>query len=221
MKGKVKRLLAIGFAFTLLATGSLSSAAAENTVLSEKFTDPVSFVAMGDLNCDGSLASSDLVMLRKILLGTSNEGSRYADSTTDNKVNLKDLVRLKKDIAALKKPAFIENGVLNLNGTAYYNGELVSLLKANTEYQISYNVESEKGITITVSGAKNGDAVYNSGTGSKYFSHILKTGDSLTVNSGLELSVSGVGKIDNIIINEITDNWSDGDTAEQGGNDIF
>lgn len=221
MKGKVKRLLAIGFAFTLLATSSLSSAAAENTVVSENFTDSVSFVAMGDLNCDGSLASSDLVMLRKILLGKSNEGIRYADPTTDNDVTLKDLVRLKKDIAALKKPASIENGVLKLDGTAYYTGELVSLLKANTEYQISYNVESEKGITITVSGAKNGDAVYNSGTGSKYFSHILKTGDSLTANSGLELSVSGVGEIDNIIINEITDNWSDGDTAEQGGNDIF
>ena len=221
MKGKVKRLLAISFALVLLASSSLSSAAAGNTVISENFNNSVSFLAMGDLDSDGSLASSDLVMLKKILLGIANAGIKYADATADNQVNVIDLVHLKKDIAAHKRPAAIENGELNLNGTAYYNGELVSRLKANTQYQISYNVESQQGITVTVKGAKSGNAVYNSGTGNKYFSHILKTGNNLTVNSGLELSVSGVGKIDNIVINEITGSWSDGDAAEQGSNDIF
>lgn len=218
MKGKVKRLLAIGFAFTLLATGALSLSAATPTV-SENFTEGISFVALGDLDTDGDLASADLVMLRQILLDKEGVASKYADSNADGSVNIIDLVRLKKDITALKKPVVIENGVLKLNGTAYFTEELVSLLKADTEYQISYDVNSEEGIAITVKGAT--EEVYNSGKGVKSFSHVLKTGNVLTANSGLELSLSGVGTIDNIVISEITDTWTDGDTSEQGGNDIF
>lgn len=217
MKGKVKRLLATGFAFTLLATGALSASAAPT--VSEDFTDGISFVALGDLDTDGKLASSDLTMLRQILLNKDGVASKYADSNADGSVTLKDLVRLKKDTAALKKPAVIEDGVLKLNGTAYFADELVSLLKTDTEYQISYDVVSENGITLSVKGAT--EKVYNSGKGTKSFSHILKTGDSLTVNSGLELSLSGVGTIDNIVISEITDTWTDGDSSEQGANDIF
>lgn len=217
MKGKVKRLLATGFAFTLLATGALSASAAPT--VSEDFTDGISFVALGDLDTDGKLASSDLAMLRNILLKKDGVASKYADSNADGSVTLKDLVRLKKDTAALKKPVVIEDGVLKLNGTAYFTEEVVSKLKADTEYQISYDVISENGISLAVNGATK--KVYNSGKGTKSFSHILKTGDSLTANSGLELSLTGIGTIDNIVISEITDTWTDGDSSEQGANDIF
>lgn len=217
MKGKVKRLLATGFAFSLLATGALSASAAPT--ISEDFSDGIPFVALGDLDADGKLASSDLTMLRQILLSIDGVASKYADSNADGSVNVKDIVRLKKDIAALKNPAVIEDGVLKLNGKAYFANELVSLLKTDTEYQITYDVISEEGITIAVNGAT--EKVYTSGKGAKSFSHILKTGDSLTANSGLELSLSGVGTIDNIVISEITDTWTDGDSSEQGGNDIF
>ena len=217
MKGKVKNCLAAGFAFTILATGIFNTSAA--TPVSEDFTKGVSFVAAGDLNADGSLNTSDLVMLRKVLLGQKGVESKYADSNSDNRVNIIDLVHLKKDIAALKRPVIIEDGVLKLNGTAYFTGEVVSLLKPDTEYQISYDVITETGIKLSVKGAA--EKSYDSGTGSKSFSHILKTGKSLTVNSGLELCLSGEGTIDNIVISEITDTWSDGDTKEQGGNDIF
>lgn len=221
MKGKVKRLLAASFAITLLASGTLNSAAAENEVISVDFGNSRSFAALGDLDVDGKLASSDLTLLRKILLKTSDEGEKYANVNGDEKINIRDLVRLKKDIADDKKPAAVVDGALELNGTAYYTDELVSLMKPNTEYQITYKVASENGIEISVKGAKADTVVYNSGKGTKTFSHILKTGETLTPDSGLELALSGVGTIDEITVNEITDSWFDGDTAEQGSNDIF
>lgn len=218
---KFKRLLATAFVVTLMLVSAFSASAAESNVIKLDFNNTASFASMGDLDIDGTLNSSDLIQLRKILLEVSTKNIKYADCNNDSKVNILDLIRLKKNLINQVVPMTLENGKLILNGTVYYTGELVSLLKANTEYQISYDVISDNGITVTVNGAKAKDAVYNSGKGTKSFSHILKTGSSLTENNGLELSFSGKGTITNVIINEIVDIWSDGDSSEQGGNDIF
>lgn len=222
MKGKIKILLATSFAFTLLVSSALSTSAAKNDVIKADFESASSFTALGDLDNDTNLASSDLVLLRKILIKDATEGKKAANVNLDQKVDLKDLVRLKKDIAAAKKPAYVKDGALILDGAAVYNGELVSLLKPNTEYQVSYTFTSDTGVNVTFKGADVSDATFNSKSGkSKYFSHILKTGEELTENNGYELILSGKGTIDNIVVTEIVDTWSDGDTAEQGGNDIF
>ncbi len=222
MKGKVKIFLVATLAITILASITLNSAAAEVNVLNADFENGIAFTAMGDLDVDGKIASSDMVILRKMIFSDNfDAGKKYADVNEDSNVDIIDIVRLKKNLLADKKPVSVVDGVLMLNGKAYYTQELLSLMKPNTEYQITYKVESEDGITISIDGAKNATAVYNSGKGTKRFSHILKTGNSLTENEGLEMVVSGIGKIDDIKINEITTGWFDGDTAEQGSNDIF
>ncbi len=59
----------------------------------------------GDLDCDGKINSSDLISVRKKLLGiTDNENALVSDILADGKTDIKDLIRLKKhqaDIAEI------------------------------------------------------------------------------------------------------------------------
>ncbi len=223
MKGKISKLLLVGVAFVLVLSNVLCVSAAENTIVSAKFDTAGEFVAMGDIDNDGSLASPDLTLLRKRLLKSEVKESKYYDANGDTFINIIDLVRLKKYIGANNAPTKIQSKALVIDGTAYYTGEFVSLLKANTEYQISYNFTSDKGIALTLKGVAEADVNFNSkaGTNQKYYSHVFKTGENLTADSGLELIISGKGTIDNIVISEITDSWTDSDRLEQGSNDIF
>lgn len=51
----------------------------------------------GDVNVDTFISSVDLVVLRKVLLGTSGfQSKKTADANEDGKVDIIDLVRLKK-----------------------------------------------------------------------------------------------------------------------------
>lgn len=220
MKGKLLKLLAIGFA-TLLLAGNVLVSSAESTAISLNFSSKGNFVSMGDLDCDEALASPDLVIMKQILLGIKGVSSKYANANGDNAVNIIDLVRLKKDIGALKTPVKTENGVLKLDGTAYYKGELVSLLKVNTEYQLSYSYTSDSDIKTTIKGVSATDKCFSSGSGSGVKYHTFKTGTELSADTGLELVLSGKGTVDNLVIKEITGSWIDSDNAEQGANDIF
>lgn len=223
MRKNSKKLFALGFAIILLLCSAFSASAANDALITADLSKVGTFVAMGDLNCDNLLNSADLVLLRKALLQEKEQDYKYADAKEDGSVNILDLVRLKKNIIAEKTPVSIKDGVLTLNGNAYYTGEFVSLLNENTEYQISYYATSDDGITVSINGATNNAVTYNSGKNAakKYCSHVFKTSSVLTANSGLELKLSGEGTIYNIVINEITNGWTDSDNSEQGSNDIF
>ncbi len=223
MKGKISKFLLVGCVVALALSSVFCVSAAENTIVSAKFDSAGEFVAMGDIDKDGNLASPDLTMLRKKLLEKDAVQSKYYDASGDKIINIIDLVRLKKYIGANNAPVKIENKALVIDGNAYYTGEFVSLLKADTEYQISYNFTSQEGIAITLKGVSNEDLSFNSKLGAdmKSYSHVFKTGKTLSADSGLELIISGKGTIDNIVITEITDAWVDSDRSEQGANDIF
>mgnify|MGYP002534686076 FL=1 len=53
-------------------------------------------VVRGDLNADGKFSAADLVIMRKILLGTDEEITVAADINNDGDINICDLVHLKR-----------------------------------------------------------------------------------------------------------------------------
>lgn len=219
---KRKIVLTFVFAVLLLVGNSLAISAQSSSVISENFDKQISFVAMGDIDCNGDTDSEDLTLLKKFLLGSGSGLLKYGDVKKDGFVNLIDLVRLKKNIAAVYVPTKIENNSLILNGTAYYTGEFLSLLKPNTQYNIVCSVLSADGIEIAINGIKSQPVVIDissSGSKSKVCNRVFTTGETIEVNSGLELSFTGSGTVYSIAINEISDSWIDGD--EQGKNDIF
>ena len=223
MKSTVKRFLVFGFLIVFSICCILNVSAANSVVTSADFSDNRTFVALGDLNHNNIYDITDFIILKRIILGTSAQIDKYSDVNEDGLIDITDLVHLKRYATSTNIPVEISNNALTLNGKAYFTGDFVSLLRANTEYQISYNVTSKNGISITVSGATTNNIIYNSGkaVNGKYFSHILKTGDSLSANKGFELSIAGNGTIKNFVIVEILDGWNDGDSLEQGKNDIF
>ena len=56
----------------------------------------------GDVSCDGTVNSTDSVLLRKILLGAESSVHKAAsDLNNDGEVNIIDLVRLKKSLSKI------------------------------------------------------------------------------------------------------------------------
>ena len=57
------------------------------------------FYENGDLNCDGEIGTSDLVLLRKNLLGISSAGDCYSDCNNNGTTDIIDLIHLKKELS--------------------------------------------------------------------------------------------------------------------------
>ena len=57
------------------------------------------FYENGDLNCDGEIGTSDLVLLRKNLLGISSAGDCYSDCNDNGTTDIIDLIHLKKELS--------------------------------------------------------------------------------------------------------------------------
>lgn len=59
----------------------------------------LSGVRFGDMNADNSITAQDTVLLRKQLLGVGSEFEARGDVTRDGENDIRDLVKLKKDLA--------------------------------------------------------------------------------------------------------------------------
>lgn len=69
--------------------------------LSEKYIDDIEIVRVGDANADGAVDATDLVALRKYLLGAKNSTANAfrADINGNGTVNIIDMISLKKQFA--------------------------------------------------------------------------------------------------------------------------
>ena len=107
---KVFKNFAVVFTCVLVALcASFAVSSLESPVVSYDFENGLShgFIAPGDLNADGETQSTDLVLLRTILLSSNSnsyksvaanfkDGGKFSDVNGDTYVDIVDLVRAKK-----------------------------------------------------------------------------------------------------------------------------
>lgn len=71
------------------------------------------YTLVGDSDFDGSLGAGDMVVMRKKLLGLLNFytdiDKKYFDMNTDSKIDILDLIRLKKAVASSPASASVDN----------------------------------------------------------------------------------------------------------------
>ncbi len=113
-----KRIAAIVLAFVLLigaAFGTQVNAFAADSIVVD-FGDMAG--KAGDVDVDTYITSSDLIVLKQILIGVADaQSEKTADANEDKSVDVRDLVNLKK-IMADKEAAYFADGITVLNGSA-------------------------------------------------------------------------------------------------------
>lgn len=226
MKKIVRNLVVFGLITVFSVVSALSAAATEyvENVISEDFTAACDFLAPGDMDANGVINSTDSVSLRKLLLNnrvdktydelyaSTGEQAMYSDVNGDSFVDIRDLVRQKKNLATNLE--FIENGAMQLNGNSSYNGEFISVLGSGAEYEISYTYKSESKLLIKINGLSEqiiyeNDPSADSVTVTKTF----KTPLTITGTDGIEFQIIGVGTIEDISVtrinmdNELVNKW--------------
>lgn len=229
----MKKLISIILAITIFSF--VVSAEGSSVVIDSTFDSSESRSCfsrdrqIGDVNADGEINASDLLLLRKRLLGIKVDGTYYFDVNVDNKVNILDFVSLSKLIASYVKlfsyDTDAKSYVMVLNGAVSYTEDFVSKLEKNTYYQISYRykTESSNPLVLTLNGLSDNTITFTSSVSSgwveEYF--VFKTGANLTSYLGNELKIEGYGRIDDFKISEVTDYWYDRNLSAQGGLDKF
>ena len=204
--------------------GGMLTSAATDTILSVDFskaTDESLFRyrnIIGDLDDDGNLSATDLTIHTKVLLDIIAE-TPGSDVNGDGKVNIVDLVRLKK-LTINGVPALVEDGAMVFNGTVSYKGEIVPLMTANTYYKVSFSYKTDSSFTVKLNGVSADSIIKNySAESDMTEASFTVCADALSANTGLELLFEGKGTIDNLSITPTTDKWVSG--SDQGGADIF
>ena len=227
MKKISARLIVMYLVLTLLTCSMLNVSATtyvKNVVSDFTTADDCSFLAPGDLNADGRVDSVDSVELRKLLLkgnddtsyvavyAANEESAKYSDINGDSFVNLKDLVRQKKNMVEDFK--FITDGEMALNGNSAYNGEFISVLGTGASYEISYSYKSDAPVKIKINGLGD-EIVYEDAAAAEMtaVTHTFKTPLSIGEVSGIELQIIGVGTVKDFTVtrinmdNELVENW--------------
>lgn len=228
MKKSVRKLITLGLATTFSVISILSVSAAEyvEKVVAEDFTTAsvCEFIAPGDLNADGSVNANDSVSLRKLLLSnlgdhsydavyaSKGEEAKYSDINGDENIDVRDLVRQKKNM--VENFVFIENGAMSLNGNSAFVGEFISVLGSGAEYEISYTYKSDSSIRVKINGLSE-EIVYENEAASDFttVTETFKTPLKIAETDGIELQIIGVGSIENISVtrinmdNDLVENW--------------
>lgn len=222
----IAAILALGLSIITLMCGSLSVLAASyvESVIAEDFSGDFDykFLAPGDMNADGEAGADDLVILRQLLLSNIKDNSytavyelnvetaKYADVNGDGLVDIRDIVRLKKNSVA--NSLFVADGVMSLNGNSAFTGAFNSVLVTGAVYEVSLTYKSDYPITVKMADLDEEivfDAVSKVTTVTKTF----ETPETITDTEGIEFQVIGVGSVESILVtrvnidNDIVDNW--------------
>jgi len=226
MKRIARKLLvfALVAAFSVVSASGVTAAEYVENVVSEDFTSACKFLAPGDMDADGSVNAEDAVALRKLLLSNSGDktydavfaakGSeaKYSDINGDSLVDIKDLVRQKKNLT--ENFVFVENGAMSLNGNSSYKGDFISVLGSGAEYEISYTYKSDSDLLVKINGLSEKIVYENeAATDSTTVTKTFKTPLTLTETDGIELQIIGVGSVENISVtrinmdNDLVENW--------------
>ena len=164
---------------------------------------------------------NDVVNLRKLLIedetdgsyvavATANADAKLADINGDDAVNVKDLVRQKKVIAA--DYSVTANGALVLNGNSVYAGDLFSNMGTGADYVVTFKYKSSTPIKVKFNAM--GETVVIEKAASANWTTVTQTITApLAFAEGVELQIIGEGYADDIVItrtnmdNDYSENW--------------
>jgi len=228
MKKSATRLavVCLAVAFSMCSALGVSAENYVANVVDDDFSSATEceFLAPGDLNGDGSVNAIDSVELRKLMLSDLDDKSydavyasegdtaKYSDVNGDDNVDIKDLVRQKKELA--ENFVLVSNGAMSLNGNSAYSGEFISVMGTGATYEISYSYESEASIKIIINGLGD-EIIYENDAVSELTSvtYTLKTPLSIDDVTGIELQIIGVGTVEDFSVtrinmdNELVESW--------------
>lgn len=187
------------------------------------------FLAPGDMDADGIVNANDLVTLRGILLSrvnddsydtvykTNGETAMYSDVNGDEFVDLKDLVRMKKNLA--ENFEFIKDGCMSLNGNSAYKGKFTSGLEANAKYEVTLTYKSDSPVKIKMADLGE-EIIFDAASEMKSVTKTFTTPVMITDDDGIELQIIGEALVDDFAItkvengeenydidNDIVDDW--------------
>lgn len=230
LKKAIKSFAIFGVAAVLLSAAFTVGAASPAMTTDFTETQYASFVALGDMDKNGTIEANDLVLMRKHFLGIDGVDAKYSDANNDKCDDIRDLIRLKKLLAANNTSAVKagagSNGAAALvlgSNAVYYNGDFVKGLKANTNYQLTVTYKSSDKLNVKIYGVAANTLSFTESASSDFTvaNRVFTTGSALTENSGFEIELSGSGTVASVSVTEITDTWFDSENAEQGAIDIF
>lgn len=226
MKSKAMKIAVVGLAVATLLSGVLGVSATSYIVdvLSEDFSTAAEFIAAGDMNADKDLNASDVVSLRKILIEdetdgtysavyTADKNAKYADVNGDDLVNILDLVRQKKNVAADYDVVDTAKGELVLKGNTAYVGEFFSNMGNGAEYTVSFQYKSNKAVKIKINAM--GEEIEIRQPAATRWSTVKKTIKTplAFAEDGIELQIIGEGSVSDISVtrtnmdNDYSENW--------------
>ena len=185
------------------------------------------FLAPGDMDADRYVGADDLVSLRRILLSnvkdnsyatvyeTNGETAIYSDVNGDEFVNLKDLVRMKKNLA--ENFEFIQDGFMSLNGNSAYKGKFTSILEANAKYEVTLTYKSDSPVKIKMADLGE-EIIFDAVSEVAAVTKTFMTPVMITDAKGIELQIIGEALVDSITVtkveeenydidNDVVDDW--------------
>ena len=226
MKKGIAVILTLSMAVIALTCGSLSVFAASTVekVVAEDFNSAsdCKFLAPGDTNADGKVSADDLVALRQLLLSDMKDNSytavykvngnsaKYSDINGDGLVNVKDLVRQKKNSA--KNFVFVDNGRMMLNGNSAFKGAFTSVLGTGTVYEISITYKSDSPIKVKLADLGE-EIIFELKSSLSQVTKTFETPITIEDAENIEFQIIGVATIDKISVtranmdNDLVDNW--------------
>lgn len=226
MKKRIVVILALCLSITALMCGSLSVSASSYVVnvIAEDLSSEsdCNFLAPGDMDADGEVGADDLVILRQLLLThirdnaytavykANGEKAKYSDINGDEFVDIKDLVRIKKN--SVKNFLFVNNGVMSLNGNSAFKGEFTSVLDEDTVYEVCLTYKSDSPIKIKIADLDE-EVVFDSVSKVSTVAKTIETPSTITDAKGIDFQIIGVASIESISVtrgnidNDLVDNW--------------
>lgn len=220
----MKKTLSIILAFCMLAglaSGSLGVFAETapvsdpHKVLAEDFASETDckFLAPGDMDAGGKVNAEDLAQLRQLLLSdiknssyadvyaTLGKTAKYSDVNGDELVDIRDLIRLKKNIANSNE--FIANGVMSLNGNSAFKGAFTGSLCENAEYEIKLIYRSDAQVTVKLADLNEKIFFEAASEPSTEVRKTFTTPESITDADNIDFQIIGIADIEYISVTRI------------------